>query len=42
MVRAFEDVHRTAIEHDIDLRLAAYMLSVSRVAKATLTRVFYQ
>ena len=41
MVRAFEDVHRTAIEHDIDMRLAAYMLSVSRVAEATLTRGFY-
>ena len=41
MVRAFDDVHRTAIEHDIDLRLAAYMLSVSRVAEATLTRGFY-
>ena len=26
---------------DIDLRLAAYMLSVSRVAEATLTRGFY-
>jgi glutamate dehydrogenase (NAD(P)+) len=41
MVRAFEDVHRTAVEHDIDLRLAAYMLAVSRVAEATLTRGFY-
>src|SRR6202171_248900 len=41
MVRAFEDVHRTSIEHDVDLRLAAYMLSVSRVAEATLTRGFY-
>ena len=41
MVRSFEDVHRTATEHDIDLRLAAYMLSVSRVAEATLTRGFY-
>jgi glutamate dehydrogenase (NAD(P)+) len=41
MVRAFEDVHRTSIEHDIDLRMAAYMLSVSRVAEATLTRGFY-
>ena len=41
MVRAFDDVQRTAIEHDIDLRLAAYMLSVSRVAEATLTRGFY-
>ncbi len=41
MVRAFEDVHRTSVEHDIDLRMAAYMLSVSRVAEATLTRGFY-
>jgi glutamate dehydrogenase (NAD(P)+) len=41
MVRAFEDVQRTAVEHDIDLRMAAYMLSVSRVAEATLTRGFY-
>jgi len=41
MVRSFEDVHRTAEEHDTDLRLAAYMLSVSRVAEATLTRGFY-
>jgi glutamate dehydrogenase (NAD(P)+) len=41
MVRAFDDVQRTAVEHDIDLRLAAYMLAVSRVAEATLTRGFY-
>ncbi len=41
MVRAFEDVHRTSVERDIDLRMAAYMLSVSRVAEATLTRGFY-
>jgi glutamate dehydrogenase (NAD(P)+) len=41
MVRSFEDVHRTAVEHDTDLRMAAYMLSVSRVAEATLTRGFY-
>jgi glutamate dehydrogenase (NAD(P)+) len=41
MVRSFEDVHRTSIEHDIDMRLAAYMLSVSRVAEATLTRGIY-
>jgi glutamate dehydrogenase (NAD(P)+) len=41
MVRSFEDVHRTAVEHDVDLRLAAYMLAVSRVAEATLTRGIY-
>jgi glutamate dehydrogenase (NAD(P)+) len=41
LVRAFEDVHRTATEHDVDLRLAAYMLAVNRVAEATLTRGIY-
>src|SRR5438876_865636 len=41
MVRSFEDVHRTSVEHDIDLRMAAYMLAVSRVAEATLPRGFY-
>jgi glutamate dehydrogenase (NAD(P)+) len=41
MVRAYDDVQRTAMEHDIDLRLAAYMLSVSRVAEATMTRGIY-
>ncbi len=41
MVRAYEDVRRTSIEHDVDMRMAAYMLSVSRVAEATLTRGFY-
>jgi glutamate dehydrogenase (NAD(P)+) len=41
MVRSFEDVHRTAVEHDVDMRLAAYMLAVSRVAEATLTRGIY-
>ncbi len=41
MVRSFEDVHRTAVEHAVDMRLAAYMLAVSRVAEATLTRGIY-
>ncbi len=41
MVRAFDDVQRTAVEHDIDLRMAAYVLSVSRVAEATMTRGIY-
>jgi glutamate dehydrogenase (NAD(P)+) len=41
MVRAFEDVHHTAVEHDVDMRLAAYMLAVNRVAEATLTRGIY-
>ncbi|HET6317490.1 MAG TPA: Glu/Leu/Phe/Val dehydrogenase [Chloroflexota bacterium] len=41
MVRTFEDVHRTAEEHAVDLRLAAYMLAVQRVAEATLTRGIY-
>jgi len=41
MVRSFEDVRRTAVEHAVDMRLAAYMLAVSRVAEATLTRGIY-
>jgi glutamate dehydrogenase (NAD(P)+) len=41
LVRAFEDVYRTSVEHAVDMRLAAYMLSVSRVAEATLTRGIY-
>jgi glutamate dehydrogenase (NAD(P)+) len=41
MVRAYEDVQRTAVEQDVDLRLAAYLLSVSRVAEAMLTRGIY-
>jgi glutamate dehydrogenase (NAD(P)+) len=41
IVRAFDDVYRTSVEHAVDLRLAAYMLAVSRVAEATLTRGIY-
>jgi glutamate dehydrogenase (NAD(P)+) len=41
MVRAFEDVYRMALEHDVDMRMAAYMLAVHRVADATLTRGIY-
>ena len=41
MIRAFEDTLRTAREHDVDLRTAAYMLAVGRVAEATLTRGIY-
>jgi glutamate dehydrogenase (NAD(P)+) len=41
MKRAFEDTLRASKEHAIDLRLAAYMLAVSRVAEATLTRGIY-
>ena len=41
MTRAFEDTLRVAREHDVDLRAAAYMLAVSRVAEATLTRGIY-
>jgi glutamate dehydrogenase (NAD(P)+) len=41
MVRAFEDVYRMALEHEVDMRMAAYMLAVHRVADATLTRGIY-
>jgi glutamate dehydrogenase (NAD(P)+) len=41
MTRAFDDALRLAREHEVDLRLAAYMLAVGRVAEATLTRGIY-
>ncbi len=41
MTRAFDDVMRTAREQDTDLRTAAYMLAVGRVAEATMTRGIY-
>ncbi len=41
MTRAFEDTLRMSREHEVDLRMAAYMLAVGRVAEATLTRGIY-
>ena len=41
MTRAFDDTLRMSREHDVDLRMAAYMLAVGRVAEATLTRGIY-
>ncbi len=41
MVSAFQDVVRFAEHHQVDMRLAATMLGVSRVAEATLTRGIY-
>ena len=41
MTRAFDDTLRTSREHEVDLRSAAYMLAVGRVAEATLTRGIY-
>jgi glutamate dehydrogenase (NAD(P)+) len=39
--KAFDDTLRMSKEHGIDLRSAAYMLAVGRVAEATLTRGIY-
>jgi glutamate dehydrogenase (NAD(P)+) len=41
ITRAFDEVHAMAVEHDVDMRQAAYMLAVGRVAEATLTRGIY-
>jgi glutamate dehydrogenase/leucine dehydrogenase len=38
MGKAFDDVHRTAKEHSVDMRTGAYMLAIGRVAKATESR----
>ncbi len=34
MVKAFHDVHQMAKTHKVDNRIAAYMVSVERVAEA--------
>jgi glutamate dehydrogenase (NAD(P)+) len=41
MTEAFYDVLRTTKKHRVDMRMAAYMLAVSRVAKATQLRGIY-
>ncbi len=41
MVKSFNDVLDLAQKHKVDMRTAAYMLAVSRVADATLTRGIY-
>lgn len=41
MVRSFNDVLELSRKHKVDMRTAAYMLAVSRVADATLTRGIY-
>jgi glutamate dehydrogenase/leucine dehydrogenase len=38
MGKAFDDVHRTAKEHSVDMRTGAYMVAIGRVAKATQSR----
>ena len=38
MVRAFNDVHRTAQQYKVDMRTGAYILAVDRVATATRVR----
>jgi glutamate dehydrogenase/leucine dehydrogenase len=41
MDRAFEDVHAMAERHEVDMRTAAYMVAVARVAEATTLRGLY-
>ena len=41
MVRSFQEVLRTAEEQSVDMRTAAYILAVKRVAEATTTRGLY-
>ena len=38
MVRAFDDVHKVAQKSRVDMRTAAYMLAIERVARATQSR----
>jgi glutamate dehydrogenase (NAD(P)+) len=41
MDRAFEAVHTMSHRHDVDMRTAAYMVAVARVAEATTLRGLY-
>ncbi|OGN82771.1 MAG: glutamate dehydrogenase [Chloroflexi bacterium GWC2_73_18] len=41
MVKAFRDTLATSLREEVDMRLAAYMLAVERVASATSTRGLY-
>ena len=41
MDRAFEAVHAMSERHEVDMRTAAYMLAVARVAEATTLRGLY-
>src|SRR5688500_9560937 len=41
MDRAFIDVHAMAERHEVDMRTAAYMVAVARVAEATMLRGLY-
>ena len=41
MDRAFESVHEMSIRHEVDMRTAAYMVAVARVAEATMLRGLY-
>jgi glutamate dehydrogenase (NAD(P)+) len=41
MVNAFEQVRATAAQHQVSLRMAAYLLAVQRVADATMIRGIY-
>jgi glutamate dehydrogenase (NAD(P)+) len=41
MDRAFESVHEMSDRHEVDMRTAAYMVAVARVAEATMLRGLY-
>jgi len=41
MDRAFEAAHEMSIRHEVDMRTAAYMVAVARVAEATTLRGLY-
>ncbi len=40
MSRAYEAVRESAVEHDVDLRTAAFVLAIRRVGRAALSRVY--
>jgi glutamate dehydrogenase (NAD(P)+) len=41
MRKAFQDVYKTSVEHNVGMREAAYLVAVNRVAQAAYTRGIY-
>jgi glutamate dehydrogenase/leucine dehydrogenase len=41
MTQAFHNVHQFALERKVDMRMAALMVGIDKVARAMLTRGFY-
>ena len=41
MVQAFDDVLKKSLEHQVDMRVAAFMVAIERVVKVIMLRGVY-